>query len=304
MDTAPNTTSEVEFTQRTPRRFFRWTGVIILLLVVLISARSWYRNQMRESFLLRLQLSTGARFKTERVPLLKVPSFLKITLPNWFYRDVVQGIRISHESELDGKLEGIDVLDDLRYLELNRCRYTDAGIAPLAGLTNLEELCLYDSWISDTGMVHLSGLTNLKILNLSHTQISDEGLVHIKRLKNLQMLSLTDTYITDAGLAHLAGLKKLRNLYLSDNDLTDAELIHLRDLKELTILSLKNTKVSGRGLAHLKDLSNLYLFFSNKSKESQSELYLWDEIYFRNLVESKNLRVKCRYRPENYILSL
>jgi Leucine-rich repeat (LRR) protein len=104
-------------------------------------------------------------------------------------------------------VEGLSRLDTL---SISSSTVTDAGLAHLRSLTNLQVLDLGDCpKISDKGLVHLKGLTRLRDLLLPGTQVSDAGLAHLKRLRNLQTLILHDTHVTDAGLAHLEGLSSL-----------------------------------------------------------------------------------------------
>ncbi|MDO4570790.1 MAG: hypothetical protein Q4D38_10425, partial [Planctomycetia bacterium] len=105
---------------------------------------------------------------------------------------------------------------DVNRLDFFRARITDAGLAHLAGLTNLESLDLGWTKITDAGLAHLAGLTNLDWLELRDTNITDPGLAHLAGLTNLNQLGLENTNITDAGLAHLAGLTNLDWLELRD----------------------------------------------------------------------------------------
>ena len=101
---------------------------------------------------------------------------------------------------------------------------TDAGLAHLAGLTQLQFLYLDDTQITDAGLANLAGLTRLQHFRLSNTRITDGGLAHIAGLTQLQMLGLDNTKVTDAGLANLAGLTRLQSLSLYDTRITDAGL--------------------------------------------------------------------------------
>jgi len=69
--------------------------------------------------------------------------------------------------------------------------------------------------ITDAGLAHLKGLKNLESLNLRRcNNITDEGLEFIsENFKNLQSLNLSGCrQITDAGVRHLKGLTNLRSL--------------------------------------------------------------------------------------------
>ena len=57
--------------------------------------------------------------------------------------------------------------------------------------------------MTDAGVAHLAGLTNLTELSLSGTGMTDAGVVHLARLTNLTWLYLCDTGVTDAGVADL-----------------------------------------------------------------------------------------------------
>jgi len=59
------------------------------------------------------------------------------------------------------------------------------------------------SQITDAGLAHLRGLTQVQILNLDGTQITDAGLVHLQGLTQLQLLILDNTLVTDAGVQRL-----------------------------------------------------------------------------------------------------
>jgi len=60
-------------------------------------------------------------------------------------------------------------------------RVTDAGLAHLKGLTELERLNFLGTKITDTGAVHLEKLTTLKTLYLEGTRITDSGLQKLQQ---------------------------------------------------------------------------------------------------------------------------
>jgi Leucine-rich repeat (LRR) protein len=51
--------------------------------------------------------------------------------------------------------------------------------------------------VTDAGLANLSELTNLQTLCLLGTKVTDDGLVHLRGLKNLQFLYLSGTLVTD-----------------------------------------------------------------------------------------------------------
>jgi Leucine-rich repeat (LRR) protein len=84
--------------------------------------------------------------------------------------------------------------------------------------------------ISDAGLAHVASLSQLQLLNLSLCEITDAGLAHVSSLTQLQSLNLSDcSLMTVAGLAHVSTLSQLQSLNLSRCRLiTDAGLAHLQ----------------------------------------------------------------------------
>ncbi len=85
-------------------------------------------------------------------------------------------------------------------LDLPSTGVTDAGLAELAGLTNLQALDLGFTSVTDAGLAELAGLANLQTLDLGLTSVTDAGLAELAGLANLQVLDLSFTRVTDAGL--------------------------------------------------------------------------------------------------------
>ena len=109
-----------------------------------------------------------------------------------------------------------------------------------------------DNNISDADLAHLTSLRNLQQLGLGLTAIGDDGLAHVSGINRLQVLVLTSTRITDRGLMHLAGLSRLQELYLSNTQITDAGLAYFEQLSELRKLLIDGTRVTKSGVAELQ----------------------------------------------------
>ena len=105
-----------------------------------------------------------------------------------------------------------------------------SDLSPLAGLTKLTVLDLYDNNISDISP--LSGLTSLTYLDLSGNGISD--LSPLAGLTNLQVLELPSNRSSD--ISPLAGLTSLTRLGLYNNGISD--ISPLSSLTSLTDLDL------------------------------------------------------------------
>lgn len=92
----------------------------------------------------------------------------------------------------------------LTELNLHNCNVTNASLAHLAKLTELESLDLgYNHFvITDDGARHLAALNNLKRLNLHDTGITDRTLTEVcTQLPRLEWLHLLGTKVTRAGVA-------------------------------------------------------------------------------------------------------
>jgi hypothetical protein len=98
---------------------------------------------------------------------------------------------------------GADVAAAGGCIEFYRPELTDADVATLTSLHNLQRLSLDRNPVTDRGIAHLARLPRLQFLSLEATQITDAGLESLRRCKSLQMLTLTNTQTTDAGVRQL-----------------------------------------------------------------------------------------------------
>ena len=107
-----------------------------------------------------------------------------------------------------------------------------SDVAPLSGLTQLEELYLHENQIAD--LAPLKRLTKLTELYLHKNKILD--LVPLAKLTELRELGLAYNEISE--VSSLAGLDNLELLYLGHNSITDlTPLKNLTGLKELWVLN-------------------------------------------------------------------
>lgn len=210
-------------------------------------------------------------------------------------KDVV-GVRlINNPNVTDADLKHLRVLDKLELLEIHGPEFSDAGLANLIGLVNLEHLGLYTKntaaglkhitalpkltilelsgkGITDARLVHLAGMTNLEILRLDGAAVTGAGLKHIKGLKNLKLLSLDMTPIRDASLKHIKGMTNLETLHVGHSRITNVGLTHLAGLTNLKSLSLHATKITDRGLRHVKGLTKLNSLYLGYTKITDAGL--------------------------------
>ncbi len=101
-------------------------------------------------------------------------------------------------------LKPVAGLEDVQEVELWVTGTDDVGLSYLKGSTTLRKLLLHGtSQISDAGLAHLRMLTNLEELKLCSDRISDAGLVQLKHLTKLKRLSISSAKVTDAGFQML-----------------------------------------------------------------------------------------------------
>lgn len=106
----------------------------------------------------------------------------------------------------DADLESLKGLDSLTKLTLNNNKeLTDAALEKLKqlGLTKLTKLYLVDTKLTDAGLAHLKEMKDLQVLSLVGTPITDAGLEHLKEVKGLKELYLFGTQVTDEGVKKL-----------------------------------------------------------------------------------------------------
>ncbi|UFH54552.1 c-type cytochrome domain-containing protein [Spirosoma sp. KNUC1025] len=89
------------------------------------------------------------------------------------------------------------------WLRLGDTEISDATLAQVAKLKNLQKLHLEQTKVTDAGLKQLNGLANLEYLNLYGTAVTDAGLAELPNLKNLKTVYLWQTKVTEQGIADL-----------------------------------------------------------------------------------------------------
>ncbi len=153
----------------------------------------------------------------------------------------------------DDLLAQFVALPKLTHLELSMCpKVTDAGVAHLKGLPQLQFLALAGTKVTDAGMADLAGLTQLQFLALGMTKVTDAGMANLERMTQLKTLWINETPIGDAGIAHLKGLTQLEWIEMWGNKVTDAGMENLKGLIHLRKLRLSG-KVSKEAMKNLQE---------------------------------------------------
>ncbi len=168
----------------------------------------------------------------------------------------LRSLLLGRTAAADEVLAGMPRAKNLKTLDIYDCpRITDAGLAHLAGSSQLERLVLKGGTYTSAGLAHLSGLSNLAHLELSGSPIADVG--PLAELPNLRVLFLTDTKVTGAGLARLQESKSLRLLGLNGTPITNEDLEIIKTFGTLEHLPLERTQIGDEGLVHLHGMKNL-----------------------------------------------
>jgi len=110
---------------------------------------------------------------------------------------------------------------------------------------------------TDAHLAALRGLSDVQQLYVPSPKVTDEGLKSVQHLKQLRTLSLNETGVTDAGMTCIARLSRLRSLYLDRTDIKDEGLAHLSRLEELSVLSLRGTRITDSGLQDVRKMKRL-----------------------------------------------
>lgn len=101
-------------------------------------------------------------------------------------------------------------------------KFGDKEIALLAPIaTAVVWVDLARSQVTDAGLATISKLTNLERLHLENTKVTDAGIAQLAGLKNLEYLNIYGTKVTDAGIAKLASVKTLKKLFVWQSAVTE-----------------------------------------------------------------------------------
>ncbi|MGD9720794.1 MAG: leucine-rich repeat domain-containing protein [Pirellulales bacterium] len=186
-------------------------------------------------------------------------------------------LQVVHAHTNDDDLRAIGRLRKLQFLlvtSLDRGGFTDAGVAHLAQLKQLENLTIGSPGLYSAGAPGMTGkglrvlatLPKLRSLRVVGMGLTDEGIASLAQIKQLEYLSVSVDRMTERGYAPLGKLTRLKSLELDKSFLTsgelpadadDAGIEQLARLKNLRSLRLTNFNLTDAGLAKLSALENL-----------------------------------------------
>jgi outer membrane protein assembly factor BamB len=157
----------------------------------------------------------------------------------------------------------LSTMKNLRALNLKKTafeknRVSDAGLALLTQLKELEVLNLTGNAVTNEGLKSVATFSQLRCLSLNLVAINDSGLKHLQPLTELRQIDLlysegfAGTNVSDAGIATLAKFSKLNSLNLVGAKITDAAVSSLSKLKRLKKLAIVNTGLTMTAIQQLR----------------------------------------------------
>lgn len=182
----------------------------------------------------------------------------KISDAGFIHIQSLHGLQVLHAMQLplltDDALWGLSELTHLREARFESDRnFSDAGLAHLRNLKELQTLTFYGAPITDRGILYLRESANLQDLQLGESRVTDEGAREIvAQFRNLKMLDLQGTEITDKGVAALAALPHLEWLCLTNTSVTDSGILALRSVSTLRDLYLTSSTVHSESITSLQ----------------------------------------------------
>jgi hypothetical protein len=173
-----------------------------------------------------------------------------------FFASVIQ-VKLGG-SQTEAILAQVGRLHRLQRLNASAIGVSDAGLAHLAGLSELSGLsCRGTPGLTDAGLARLTGLAQLDTLRIEGpAAIQGPGLAHLAGLNRLEFLWVRIE--TDAGLPSLTRLTGLRWLSISLPKVTDASIVQISRLTQLEELAFGGETGSDAEMARLRALTNLH----------------------------------------------
>ena len=174
----------------------------------------------------------------------------------------------------DAWMPNIGKLTRLKTLRFtNNGKLSDAGMAQLAGLKDLEQFSFVGTQITGRAYAKFEGFTKLARVSHRGSSIDDEGLKQLcDHLPNLENISLAHAKFTDAAAPNLAKLTKLKGLELGTMNATPQTLKHIAKLP-LEYLQLGEGFDSPESIPFIKDISTLRrLTFTNAKPLTDADL--------------------------------
>ena len=225
----PQPLQQPEYSPAPAAKKSSWLKVILVVLGILVTLAAFYLlyaydqvscNTSGSTVYLSIELSSIAPIRA--IQLARAESLMETQ--SCTYTDIT--ILDGHaDEELMNWLLQQEQIMKITSLTLC-CKLND--LTPLAGLTQLRDLYIFNNQISD--LTPLASLTQLETLDIFNNQISD--LTPLASLTQLETLDIANNQISD--LTPLAGLTELRFLHMVNNQIRS--LAGLENLTELNAI--------------------------------------------------------------------
>ena len=142
----------------------------------------------------------------------------------------------------------------------NTADKTKIDLSPLSGgFSALRAIKVGGNQLTDAHLASVAGLVNLQRLTfrtLGFTKFTDDGLAPLGKLSNLQELRINgSTKVTDAGVVHLTKLNKLEKLDLGRTGISSACSTTLGKLPALKELEVVGSRYGPDGIEQLRKLN-------------------------------------------------
>jgi serine/threonine protein kinase len=137
-------------------------------------------------------------------------------------------------------------------LSMMKTPIRDSDLAQLDGLENLTTFIAHDTRISDAGLAQLGELPQLNKVYISRANITGDGLrILASRFPGIRILHAGDAKIADDGLPVVLAWPEMTELSLRNCHITDASVAMLLQLKQLRMLHVCGTQISRDGIERL-----------------------------------------------------
>jgi Leucine-rich repeat (LRR) protein len=202
------------------------------------------------------------------------------------------------EKNCDAGLAHLTQMKQLVDLQLDQSKFSTAGVAEIAKMTQLEKLSVsMVAVFSDENLETLAPLVNLKYLDLTNSLVTDDGLKYLVPFTELDTLKIAKMHgVRGRGLKELVldrkGLRKLTNLSIYDNPyLTIDAYIGISHIKTLVSLDVGAANCSNEAfVGAMPPLKNLQYLSVHENEHLTDEAMIQafpklrklKSIYFHN----------------------
>lgn len=176
-------------------------------------------------------------------------------LRGWFD---VDSIFLEHAT--DEELSLLASFPECRRLHLRYGQFSDQGLIHLQVMRNLRELEIWCDDITDQGLANLRGLDHLEKFEIQFAQIQGAGFREMTCQESLQELSICFSEVfDDAGMLELAAFRNLKRLDVGDCRVQGPGLAVVDKLPHLRFLyGVRATKVDPQWAPYIKRVPNRY----------------------------------------------